>query len=106
MTDVGQGPGWWIASDGKWYVPHLHPSVAEMSPPPQSYVQPQPQPARDLQPTGAPSWTSPSPYAPYPPGYGPPPGMLPMGGVTYQDPSVRIDGVLHLRAGSVAEHDQ
>jgi len=25
MSDVSQGPGWWIASDGKWYAPHLHP---------------------------------------------------------------------------------
>lgn len=25
MSDVSQGPGWWIASDGKWYPPHLHP---------------------------------------------------------------------------------
>ncbi|MCL4446026.1 MAG: hypothetical protein M1134_04005 [Actinobacteria bacterium] len=29
MSDVSQGPGWWIASDGKWYPPHLHPSVEE-----------------------------------------------------------------------------
>lgn len=27
MSDVSQGPGWWIASDGKWYPPELHPSV-------------------------------------------------------------------------------
>src|ERR1022692_4590496 len=27
MSDMSQGPGWWIASDGKWYPPHLHPSV-------------------------------------------------------------------------------
>ena len=27
MSDVTQGPGWWIASDGKWYPPELHPSV-------------------------------------------------------------------------------
>jgi len=26
MSDVAQGPGWWIASDGKWYAPELHPS--------------------------------------------------------------------------------
>lgn len=25
MSDVSQGPGWWLASDGKWYPPHLHP---------------------------------------------------------------------------------
>jgi hypothetical protein len=27
MSDFSQGPGWWIASDDKWYPPHLHPSV-------------------------------------------------------------------------------
>ena len=29
MSDITEGPGWWIASDGKWYPPHLHPSVEE-----------------------------------------------------------------------------
>ena len=24
MSDVFEGPGWWMASDGKWYPPHLH----------------------------------------------------------------------------------
>jgi uncharacterized RDD family membrane protein YckC len=98
MSDVSQGPGWWIASDGKWYPPHLHPSVAELAPA-QSYVPSQLQPAQaawDLQPTDAPSWTSRPSYSPYPPGYGPPPGMPTMGGASYQDPSVRVDGVLHL----------
>lgn len=32
MADVSQGPGWWVASDGKWYPPELHPS---RMPPPQ-----------------------------------------------------------------------
>ncbi len=27
MSDVAQGPGWWVASDGKWYPPELHPAV-------------------------------------------------------------------------------
>ena len=27
MSDKPEGPGWWIASDGKWYPPELHPSV-------------------------------------------------------------------------------
>ncbi len=26
MSDVWQGPGYWLASDGKWYPPALHPS--------------------------------------------------------------------------------
>ncbi len=30
MSDASQGPGWWIASDGKWYPPELHPSVREV----------------------------------------------------------------------------
>jgi hypothetical protein len=32
MSDMSQGPGWWIASDGKWYPPHLHPSVQAPEP--------------------------------------------------------------------------
>ena len=27
MSDVSQGPGWWLASDGKWYPPEQHPEV-------------------------------------------------------------------------------
>ncbi len=26
MSDMSQGPGYWVASDGKWYPPELHPS--------------------------------------------------------------------------------
>ena len=29
MSDKSEGPGWWIASDGKWYPPELHPAVRE-----------------------------------------------------------------------------
>jgi len=25
MSDISQGPGWWIASDAKWYAPEQHP---------------------------------------------------------------------------------
>jgi hypothetical protein len=32
VSDASAGPGWWIASDGKWYPPHLHPQIP--SPPP------------------------------------------------------------------------
>ncbi len=28
MSDMSQGPGWWLASDGKWYPPELHPGAA------------------------------------------------------------------------------
>ena len=38
LSDVPQGDGWWIASDGKWYPPHLHPDAeveeAPAEPPP------------------------------------------------------------------------
>ena len=27
MSDASQGPGWWIASDGRWYPPELHAAV-------------------------------------------------------------------------------
>jgi hypothetical protein len=33
MSDKPEGPGWWIASDGQWYPPELHPSVRDDSSP-------------------------------------------------------------------------
>lgn len=33
MSDIPNGPGWWQASDGKWYPPEQHPS-AQAPPPP------------------------------------------------------------------------
>jgi len=44
MRDGMPGPGWWIASDGRWYPPELHPDVrawakkviVEDAPPPTS----------------------------------------------------------------------
>ena len=35
MSDYSQGDGWWQASDGKWYPPHLHPGTPWYSVPPQ-----------------------------------------------------------------------
>jgi hypothetical protein len=32
MSDKPEGPGWWLATDGKWYPPELHPSVRDGSP--------------------------------------------------------------------------
>lgn len=32
MSEVAQGAGWWIASDGKWYPPDQHPSVRAPAP--------------------------------------------------------------------------
>jgi hypothetical protein len=54
MSDGPQGPGWWEASDLKWYPPERHPNYEAPPPPPppklpppSSWVQPQqpPQPA-------------------------------------------------------------
>lgn len=107
MADVSQGPGWWIASDGKWYPPHLHPSAMQLPPPPEPNVAATPAPAAtqpawgQSQTAGVP-WSSPAPSAPYPPGYGPPPGygappgtvLIPLG--YPPNPGVRLDEVLHL----------
>ena len=35
MSDTSQGPGWWLASDGKWYPPESAPPPPPSSPPPQ-----------------------------------------------------------------------
>ena len=32
MSDVSQGPGWWIASDGKWYPPEQAPQAPQPAP--------------------------------------------------------------------------
>ncbi len=34
MSDTAQGPGWWQASDGKWYAPEQHPDHKSSPPPP------------------------------------------------------------------------
>ena len=36
MADQSQGPGWWLASDGKWYPPDQAPAV----PPPEMWASP------------------------------------------------------------------
>jgi Domain of unknown function (DUF4282) len=37
MSDVSQGPDWWLATDGKWYPPERHPAYK-----PQQVASPQP----------------------------------------------------------------
>ena len=49
MSEQSQGPGWWQASDGKWYPPESAPVPPSMPPP-----------------------TTAGPYAVYPPTYAPP----------------------------------
>ncbi len=29
MSDKSEGPGWWVASDGQWYPPELHPTMVK-----------------------------------------------------------------------------
>lgn len=38
MSDVSQGEGWWLASDGKWYPPEL--AAPPPPPPPASAATP------------------------------------------------------------------
>jgi hypothetical protein len=33
VSDESQGPGWWLASDGKWYPPELAPGAPQNPPP-------------------------------------------------------------------------
>jgi hypothetical protein len=32
VSEVSKGPGWWVASDGKWYPPESHPAAREAPP--------------------------------------------------------------------------
>jgi len=45
VSEVSQGPGWWVASDGKWYPPESHPATRE-APPVQSQWHSMGDPAR------------------------------------------------------------
>lgn len=79
MSDTPAGPGWWEASDGKWYAPELHPDHRPPPPPVQDSppaVPGAPSPGgglSDLGPPPADQWVS---DAPVPPG-GPPPLRYP-----------------------------
>lgn len=74
MSDTSQGPGWWLASDGKWYPPELWTGPATTGPaaqgPPNSYPVQGGVPQASVGPSGG---QIPSPgYAPYAPYGGPP----------------------------------
>ncbi len=82
MSDVAQGPGWWLASDGRWYAPELHPQATNGAPGvpagqsggavPAGYAQPGAMPAGYAQPGAVPAGTvpqvgvpvGPAPYLP------------------------------------------
>ena len=80
MSDVSQGPGWWMASDGKWYPPEQHPDYVAPAPPPPAAPPPASPPPAGPPPAGPPpggaepppTWAPPpAPTSPVP-AYGPP----------------------------------
>lgn len=80
MSDYSQGPGWWEASDDKWYPPEQAPGPSPADPP--GWEAPAYEP-----PTSASPGYGPPAYGPGA-GYGPPgPGYAPVGGfATYGGP--------------------
>lgn len=91
MSDFAQGPGWWEASDGRWYAPELHPDhqpPAEPGPPPFNDRTVQAPPPGPSGPTYEP------PGRPAEPGWNPgavpaqpiPPQPTPQGGNRYPAP--------------------
>ena len=63
MSDMSQGSGWWLASDGKWYPPEAHPGQTPTQGPGADPLDPGPFP------TGLPSaWNSPALPVQTPPG--------------------------------------
>jgi hypothetical protein len=82
VSDSSQGPGWWLASDGKWYppdqaapTPHAPPPVASAPPP---TVPPPVAASRPVPPPTVPPPVAASP--PVPPPTVPPPGAAPVPG--------------------------
>jgi hypothetical protein len=74
MSDVSQGPGWWQASDGKWYSPDQVPGTGTTQTAPQPSPEPSVPGPGGAYPGSAPAPSyGPSPEAPPAPAYGPPP---------------------------------
>src|SRR3954452_13173328 len=82
MSDATQGPGWWQATDGKWYPPEQHPDLGNPTEPVESVA-----PTEAVPPTAPPAPPAPPTQViapvppPVPPGppIGPPPGAVPGG---------------------------
>jgi hypothetical protein len=91
MSDQSQGPGWWQASDGKWYPPEQAPAA----PPPATQQMATPPGGPGAPPPGAPPGVMPGGPAPY---VTPPAG----GGGSNTGKIVAIVVVLALIAGGVA----
>lgn len=73
MSEVPQGPGWWLASDGKWYSPEQAPGYAAPTASPAGY--------------GPPPGSPPAGYQAPPAAYGPPPVAPPVGPPGYGYPA-------------------
>lgn len=65
MSDTSQGPGWWQASDGKWYPPEQAPPAAPTAPstaaPGQAFGAPAGPPPAYGAPVGGPGFAAPAP---------------------------------------------
>jgi hypothetical protein len=73
VSDASQGPGWWQASDGKWYPPESHPS-AMTNPAPADPWAASASPTDPTTPTGPTTPAGPTnPTTPTAPGVGPDP---------------------------------
>ncbi|HWJ60554.1 MAG TPA: DUF4190 domain-containing protein [Acidimicrobiales bacterium] len=76
MSDVPQGPGWWQASDGRWYPPTAKPGTPVPPAPPAYGPPPSGPPSYGPPAYGPPAYGSPAPYG-Y--GYAPNPNGTPSG---------------------------
>ena len=60
VSDMSQGPGWWIASDGKWYPPQSHPDAVAAAAAAAAEPEPEPEPEPDVA-SAPPAEPSPTP---------------------------------------------
>lgn len=99
MSDAPQGPGWWMASDGKWYPPESRPQPAPPPPPASVTAPPLTPPARPTLMPPAPPTVAPPPGTPTPyPGYPITPGVYgsaPAAGWLYAPSTARASSGLN-----------
>lgn len=87
MSEVSQGPGWWLASDGRWYPPEQVPGHAASSGPDAGpFVGGGTDTIVDGVPVRPPSYAGPGAVPPLDPGFGPPPGPPGYGPPPYGPP--------------------
>jgi len=66
MSDISNGPGWWLANDGRWYPPEARPGTPPMQVPVAESMASEPFPAGLPSAWIAPTQPVPSPVNPYP----------------------------------------